>query len=369
MGAQAPGLGDVNDTEDTGIEVRSMDTVSAFQIQKSTTVREAMRRLDQTARKILFVCEDGVLLAALTDGDIRRHLLHGGGLEDQVILAANRNPRTVRDWAEAAQLLQAEDYLAVPVVGADGSVLDIVFASEESAPPPPRLGLPVVIMAGGKGARLDPYTRVLPKPLIPVGDYPIIEHIMRQFESYGCPAFHVIVNYKKQLMKAYFNESSQHYDVTWYDEDRPLGTGGGLYLLKETLKETFFLTNCDVLLRSDYADMLKFHRDHGNAITMIGVYKTLTIPYGVVDIGTNGVIEAMREKPELSFLTNTGIYIVEPQVLEDIPDYTVLSFPEIIEMQRQKGNKVAVYPVSEEEWMDMGQLTELEDMRQRLYGK
>lgn len=343
-----------------------MKTISALQIKKSITVQEAMRQLDQTARKILFVCEGSVLLGTLTDGDIRRHLLQSGSLDDQVIRAANRNPRSAKNRAEAVRLLRAEGYPAVPVIGCHGDLIDVVFAADNSAPPLPKLDLPVVIMAGGKGTRLDPYTRVLPKPLIPVGDYPIIEHIMRQFKDYGCSAFHVIVNYKKQLMKAYFNESSQPYDVTWYDEDQPLGTGGGLYLLKGTMKETFFLTNCDILLRSDYADMLQFHRDHGNAITMIGAHKTLTIPYGVVDIGMNGVIENMREKPELSFLTNTGMYIVEPQVLEDIPDHTVLGFPEIIEMQRQKGNKVAVYPVSEEEWMDMGQLTELQRMDYKL---
>ena len=132
------------------------------------------------------------------------------------------------------------------------------------------------------------------------------------------------------------------------------------------MKETFFLTNCDILLRSDYADMLKFHRDHGNVITMVGAYKSLTIPYGVVDVGDDGVIETMREKPELSFLTNAGMYIVEPEVLADIPDDTIITFPEIMEMQRKKGRKVAVYPVSEEEWLDMGQLDELRRMEKTL---
>lgn len=343
-----------------------MKTISAFLIEQSTAIRDAMRQLDQTARKILFVCEDRVLLGTLTDGDIRRHLLHGGSMDDAAIAAANQKPMTAKNRMEALQLLKTMDCLAIPVTGQDGKLNDIVFAPDESIPALPKLGLPVVIMAGGRGTRLDPYTRILPKPLIPVGDYPIIEHIMRQFEEYGCSDFHVIVNYKKQLMKAYFNESSRRYDVTWYDEDQPLGTGGGLFLLKGVMKETFFLTNCDILLRSDYADMLKFHRSHGNMITMVGAYKTLTIPYGVVDIGNDGVIEAMREKPDLSFLTNTGMYLVEPQVLEDIPDHMVLGFPEIIEMQCQKGNKVAVYPVSEEEWMDMGQMDELRRMEKRL---
>lgn len=346
-----------------------MEKISILQIKKSTTIRDAMRKLNQTARKILFVCEGSILTGTLTDGDIRRHLLQGGSMDDAAITAANQNPRTAKDQTEASQLLRTGEYPAVPVIGQDGRLMDIVFALDNPAPPLPKLNLPVVIMAGGKGTRLDPYTRIFPKPLIPVGDYPIIEHIMRQFESYDCSDFHVIVNYKKQLMKAYFNESSQHYNVTWYDEEQPLGTGGGLYLLKGTMKGTFFFTNCDILLRSDYADMLKFHRSHSNAVTMIGAYKTLTIPYGVVDIGNDGIIEAIREKPELSFLTNTGMYIVEPQVLDDIPDNTAISFPEIIEMQRRNGNKVAVYPVTEEEWMDMGQLTELEDMRQRLYEK
>lgn len=343
-----------------------MKTLSVVCIEKGKTIQDAMKQLDQTARKILLVCENGILVGTLTDGDIRRHLLCGGEMSDEVIVAANRTPQTAKDRKEALELLQTENYPAVPVVGRDGKLTDAVFLAKEPGLTCPKLGLPVVIMAGGKGTRLDPYTRVLPKPLIPVGDLPIIEHIMQRFESYGCFNFHVIVNYKKQLMKAYFNESSQHHNVTWYDEDQPLGTGGGLYLLKGQIKETFFFTNCDILLRSDYTGILQFHRAHGNAITMVGAYKTLTIPYGVIDIGSGGMIESMREKPELSFLTNTGMYIVEPQVLEDIQDNVSISFPEIIAAQREKGNKAAVYPVSEEEWMDMGQLTELRKMEDRL---
>ena len=337
-------------------------------IEPSKTICDAMKQLEKTGRKVLFVCQNDTFVGTLTDGDVRRHLLSGGNINDEVSFAANRCPKTAESRREASELLYAHSYPAIPIVGENHRLVDIVLAPDFSKPALPKLGLPVVIMAGGKGTRLDPYTRILPKPLIPVGDLPIIEHIMRQFENYGCPAFHVIVNYKKQLIKAYFNESSQHYDVTWYDEAQPLGTGGGLYLLKGQMEESFFLTNCDILLHSDYADMLKFHREHSNVITMIGAYKTLTIPYGVVDVGTGGTIEAMREKPELSFLTNTGMYIVEPQVLEDIPSNRVISFPEIIELERQTGNKVAVYPVGEDEWMDMGQLTELREMETKLTG-
>ena len=139
--------------------------------------------------------------------------------------------------------------------------------------------------------------------------------------------------------------------------------------MKGKLDRTFFFTSCDTLLLSDYESMLRFHRENHNVITMICAWKNVTIPYGIVEMGKNGAIEQMREKPELSFLTNTSIYIVEPQVLEDIPENTPITFPEVIQMQMDRGRKTAAFPVSESEWLDMGQLSELEKMRERLYGK
>jgi len=335
-------------------------------IEKNKSIRDAMKQLDRTAKRVLFVLEDGALTGALTDGDIRRHLLNGGKMEDAAAAAANDCPVTARTREQARRLLRKNSIFAVPILGEDKTLLDIVLSPEAAQPAYPQLQTPVVIMAGGKGTRLDPYTRILPKPLIPVGDLPIIEHIMKRFLQYGCGDFHVVVNYKKQLLKAYFSENEKRYQVSWYDETQPLGTGGGLSLLRGRLRETFFFTNCDILLLSDYADMLEFHRKSGNAITMAGAYKNLTLPYGVLKTGTGGVIKEIREKPELSFLTNTGMYIVEPEVLEDIQDNVPRGFPDIIEGQRQKGRKAAVYPVSEDEWLDMGQLTELEKMRERL---
>ncbi len=227
----------------------------------------------------------------------------------------------------------------------------------------------MVINAGGKGTRLDPYTKVLPKPLIPVGDLPIIEHIMREYLSYSCDEFHIIVNYKKDLMKAYFADNDNHYNITWYDEEKPLGSGGGLSLLRGKFDSTFFFANCDALLTANYESMINFHKENNNVITMMCAYKNINIPYGVVDIGANGSIKEMREKPLMSFLTNTGIYIVEPEVIDDIEDGVPMGFPDIIELERKKGKKVAVFPVSESDWMDMGQLPELEKMRIKLYGE
>lgn len=339
-------------------------------IAYTETVRDAMRQLDLTSKKILFVVEKQRLCGTLTDGDVRRFLLVGGKLDAPVMDATHRRPKTARTVKEARSLLISEGghLTAVPVVDAEGKLLDIVLEPEKSDPPLPQLDLPVVIMAGGMGKRLDPYTRILPKPLIPVGDLPIIEHIMQRFLRYGCTEFHIVVNYKKELIKAYFSDSHQDYCIHWYDEETPLGTGGGLSLLKGQMDRTFFFTNCDILLRSDYAKMVEFHWTGGNAVTIVGACKNLTIPYGIVETGEEGVITAFREKPELSFLTNTGLYLVEPEVLEDIPRDSPQGFPDIIEAQRQKGCRIAVFSVSEEEWLDMGQMDELERMRERLYG-
>lgn len=336
---------------------------------ESLTVLQAMEQIDRNTCGILFITEKDKLVGCLTDGDIRRHLLSGGNLQDNVVVAVNKNPKVAHNWDEAATLFHKKNYIAIPVVDEQGCITSIYLGDGEVEVPKVSLNIPVVINAGGKGTRLDPYTRVLPKPLIPVGELPIIEHIMHRFTCYDCKRFHIIVNYKKAIMKGYFAEGEGKYDIAWYEEKRPLGTGGGLTLLKGNLHETFFFTNCDNLLLSNYDSILRFHREHNNVITMICAFKNVQIPYGVVEMGLDGIIQEMKEKPHFSFLANTGIYVVEPEVIDDMQEGVAIGFPDVVEQQKAKGRKVAVYPVSENDWLDMGQMPELEKMRKRLYGE
>ncbi len=337
-------------------------------VSGKTTICDAMRIVDKNDIKILIVAANNKVVGTLTDGDIRRFLFKGGTLDDAVEKAANTSPKVAKNRRQAVELYNRLYYIAIPIVNEAGEITDIYAGEDSPEKPIKKIDLPVVINAGGRGTRLDPFTRVLPKPLIPVGDLPIIEHILQQFRKHGCEEFSMIVNYKKELIKTYFKESENRYQISWYDEKLPLGTGGGLSLLKGKIRNTFFFTSCDTLLLADYESMLRFHQKNGNAVTMICAWKNLSIPYGVVEMGKNGSIEQMKEKPELSFLTNTSIYIVEPDVVEDIPDNTPITFPEIIQSQKDKGRRVAAYPVSESEWLDMGQISELEKMRERLYG-
>jgi nucleotidyl transferase len=347
------------------------EVIKQFIGKEDLTIIEAMQLIDKNTFGILFLIdESGKLTGCITDGDIRRFLLRGGKMESMAYEAAEHNPKYASSLKEAKSQYHKKNYIVIPILDCDGSIVDL-YCGDPQLQKKARvsLNIPVVINAGGKGTRLDPFTKVLPKPLIPVGELPIIELIMKEYQSYACNAFHIIVNYKKDLIKAYFHDSDNAYNIMWHDEEKPLGTGGGLSLLRGKLKSTFFFANCDALLTANYESMIKFHKEQKNVITMICAYKNINIPYGVIEMGKQGVIESMKEKPIISFLTNTGIYIVEPEVIDDIGDDEVIGFPDIIEREQKKGRKVAVFPVSENDWMDMGQLPELEKMRIKMYGE
>ncbi len=347
-----------------------MDDMKRFIGRDTLTVSEAMQQIDKNTNGILFLVDiDNRLVGCITDGDIRRYLLAGGKMDGKAFDAANKSPKTAKSMDDARVLYHKKNFVAIPIIDDKGMISALYNGEGHEVRQRNAIDLPVVVNAGGKGTRLDPFTRILPKPLIPVGEIPIIEHIMKEYQSYNCNDFHIIVNYKRELMKAYFADNENKYNITWYDEEKPLGTGGGLSLLRGKFTGTFFFTNCDALLTANYESMVKFHQENGNIITMVCAYKNLNIPYGVVEMGVNGKIKGMKEKPLLSFLTNTGIYIVEPQVIDDIENGVPIGFPDIVELQRRKGRKVAVFPVGENDWMDMGQLPELEKMRVKLYGE
>ena len=347
-----------------------MDIID-FLIDEQKTMIEAMHQLDTIAKKVLFVLKDKKFVAAITDGDIRRWILKKGNLDAKVMEIANYNPKYIyqKDKNKAKEYMKQLSIEAIPIVDEDMNIISIVSWNDEEVETKKELDIPVVIMAGGLGTRLYPYTKVLPKPLIPIGEIPIAEHIINRFNNCGCKNFHLIVNHKKNMIKAYFNEIEKDYSVDYVDEDRPLGTGGGLSLLKGKINKTFILSNCDILIDENYEKIYEYHKKEKNLITMICSLKNIKIPYGVINIGENGEIDSMKEKPEVSFFTNTGVYIVEPKVIEELDEDKAIGFPDIVEKYKNAGEKIGVYPISENSWMDMGQLDEMEEMRKRLYGE
>ena len=339
-----------------------------YLIKKDLPIKDAMKKIDSTKPKILFVTENEKLIGALTDGDVRRYLLSGGKVDDPVEKACNKKPKRVAHSLDEAISMLDKNFIAIPILDKDGNLRDIYTGNRTKSSKKKKIDIPVVINAGGKGTRLDPFTKILPKPLIPVGDLPIIEHIMRRYEEAGCKDFHIIVNYKKELIKSYFKEIEKEYCIHWADENEPLGTGGGLSLLKNKLKDTFFFICCDSLILTDYSDIVEFHKKNKNDITMICARKKVVIPYGIVNEDKD-VLTSIEEKPEFSFLTNTAMYLIEPSVLKDMKKNTRIDFPDFIKEEKEKGKKIGVYTVDEDDWLDMGQMSELEKMRIRLYGE
>ncbi len=344
--------------------------VKDFLIDEECTIIEAMNQLDIVAKKVLFVLRDAKFVGAITDGDIRRWILKKGNLDAKIKQIANYNPKFLylKDKIIAKEYMKKYSIEAIPIVDKNKNIVSVASWNDEEFETKKNLDIPVVIMAGGLGTRLYPYTKILPKPLIPIGEIPITEHIINRFYKYGCENFYLIVNHKKNMIKAYFNEIEKDYSITYIDEDKPLGTGGGLSLLKGKIDTTFILSNCDILIEEDYEKIYQYHKKEKNLITMICSLKNIKIPYGVIEIGENGEIDNMREKPEISFFTNTGVYIVEPEVISGLKEEAI-GFPDIIEKYKITGEKIGIYPISENAWMDMGQLDGMEEMRKRLEEK
>lgn len=342
--------------------------IQDFIVMEDSTVLEVMKRIDKNAKGIAFLCRNDQLVATVTDGDIRRYILKNGDLDKPIREIANYHPKYIVNEEVVDYLAYMKRYsiTALPVVNKDHKILTIRFLYDNKPLRNSNLDVPVVIMAGGKGTRLYPFTQILPKPLIPINDRTITEIIMDHFEAFGCRHFDMIVNYKKNFIKSFFLDNETKRDIDFIEESDYYGTGGGLRLLSGRYKDSFFVTNCDILVEEDYSEILKYHKEQGNIITIVSATKNTIIPYGTIELNAQGHVIKLVEKPSFSFLTNTGLYILEPAFLERIPENTFVHITELIQACIDRGEKVGIYPISEYAWMDMGQMEELERMRERL---
>jgi len=249
----------------------------------------------------------------------------------------------------------------MPVVDDDGKLVNVYFWKDlfkNQIQERDLLSLPVVIMAGGKGTRLKPLTNVIPKPLIPIGKKTILEEIMDQFESIGCKEFHMSVNYKYDMIEYYLSQLDHKYNISFFREEKPLGTIGSVSLLKNKITTPFFVSNCDIIIDQDYRDVYEYHQNNGNDITIVTAVKNYAIPYGVIETGDNGVMTGLSEKPEFSYMINTGVYILQPELINEIPEGEFFHITHLMDKVRTRGGKVGCFPVSNGSWKDMGEWPE-----------
>lgn len=330
-------------------------------IKVSSSILEALKLMDSSKTKLLFVFEDNKFEGLLTIGDIQRAILQDVNLTETISTILDKNKiyasvnESVEEIKKKMTRLRAE---CMPVVDENGNLVKIYSWKElfgsNAQNVRTKLNLPVVIMAGGLGSRLAPLTNIYPKPLIPIGEKTIVETIMDKFVSYNCHDFYMSVNYKADTIKNYFDFiNNPEYNISYFQEEKPMGTAGSLRLLKDKINSTFFVSNCDILIEDDYSSILNYHHNNNNELTVVAAVKTISIPYGTIITGENGILESIEEKPTLTFKINTGLYILEPSLLEDIPD-EFFHITNLMELLKRQNRRVGVYPISQNDWKDMG---------------
>ncbi len=346
--------------------------IQDFFVDSCATVSDAIKVLDKMAKRIVLVTESNKLLGTITDGDFRRWILAGGKLSGLAVNIMNRNPICIQLGEEykANEIFKDHEVDALPIIDSEGNVVNMFFYKEELMKKHrckhALNNIPVVIMAGGKGTRLHPYTKVLPKPLIPIGEKTIIDRIIDRFCEFGCNEFYITVNYKKNMIKAYLDDQHRDIKINYIEEDKFLGTAGSLSLIREKIKGTFILSNCDILVDANYEELIQHHKDSANKITIVSSLKRFTVPYGVIDVIKGGGINKIIEKPEFSYQVNTGVYVLEPEVLYDVPEDKFYNMTELLDKYIVEDREIGIYPITSNCWSDMGEISEMEGMLKQL---
>ena len=345
--------------------MNTKDKILKRTIAPNASLLEAMKKMDASCVKTLLVFDGKKFLGMLTIGDIQRTIIKNISLNSciQDVLCKDKIYASPEDSVESIKkqmkILRAE---CMPVVDKNGNFVNAFFWSDffkaENGVAREKINLPVVIMAGGKGTRLKPITNVIPKPLIPIGDKTILEEIMDQFENIGCKQFYMSVNYKSDMMRFYLDQLEHKYSIDFFEEAKPLGTIGSVSLLKGKINTPFFVSNCDIMIDQDYRDVYDYHKQNKNDLTIVTAVKSIRIPYGVIDTGDDGLMTGLREKPEITYMINTGVYLLNPGLIDEIPEGEFFHITHLMEKVKSRGGRVGCFPVSEGSWRDMGEWPE-----------
>ncbi len=333
-------------------------------IDHNEKINNALNYLNNNQDKCLVVInKKNKLIGTLTDGDIRRSILKGVSFKQSIKNIINKKPFFIKlkksEKNKEINITKSifKNYSVIPVVDSKKILIKIItsklskysnkkgikiFAQE----------IPVVIMAGGEGKRLLPHTAILPKPLIPYNGKSMTEHIINRFENYGFKKFILTVQYKSKLMEAYFSNMFKK-KISFIIEKKPLGTAGSLKKLQKKI-ESFFVINCDTLINCDYISLLNFHNENKNDLTIVASKKIERLKYGSCEIQKNGILKKIKEKPEVSFLANTGCYLFNSRILKLIKKNEKLDMNTFIERAISKKYKIRVFPIQESEWLDLG---------------
>lgn len=335
------------------------------------TIKDALIKINNNLQKCLIVIDkNNKLKGTLTDGNIRRGFLLGLSLDSEINkIYTKKNIIFIKDkdfcLADAKKTLIKNYYNTyigvIPIIDANRKVIDFFTKDSVFITNKNYNKNKVIIMAGGKGSRLRPFTNSLPKPLIPIGNKTALERIVDNFKDNGFNHFYFSINYKSKLIKAYIQELKQQKNIkiNFIEEKFPLGTAGSLKLLNKSIRNDFFVINCDSLIKVDFLNIINYHKLHNNFITVVVSMKNIEVPYGIFNIKKNGRFSKIIEKPNYKHLVNIGLYVINPKILKLIPKNKKFDFNELIYNAKKNKFKVGLFPIEDDKWIDVGKWSEI----------
>lgn len=324
-------------------------------ISSMESVRTALLKLDALASDaILFVVDvNNKLLGSLTDGDLRRGFIKGLGFEDPLMSYIQPKPSYIIEDENAMNKLEeykAKNFKIVPILNRDHQITDIINFRETSTIIP----ADAVLMAGGEGKRLRPLTENTPKPLLKVGDKPIIEYNIDRLGKVGVKNIHLSVNYLADQLKEYFQDgSSKKLNLRYVQEDKPLGTIGSVLLVEDFKHEDIIVMNSDLLTNIDFADFFKIFKDSDADMAVAATSYHVDIPYAVLEVDNTNAVKSLKEKPRYTYYSNAGIYILKKELLKMIPQDTFFDITDLMDKILEMNLKLVTYPINGY-WLDIG---------------
>ena len=347
--------------------------LNKYLIAKNKKVKDALILIDKNGERTCFVIDEKKrLLGSLTDGDIRRNIYkRKKNINEKVYKFCNKKTKYLIhdnfDKKKVKQIFIRRRIDIIPVVDDKKRIVEVILKSENFGIKQKKKtdktsalsNTKVVIMAGGKGQRLDPITKIFPKPLVPLKDKTAIENILDSFLKFGVKKFYFILNFKSDLIKAYFsNKPAIKQKIKYLSENKPLGTAGGLEKLKRKISGNFIVSNCDVIFDFNFKELMRYHLRKKNDLTLVTSNQTSILPYGVCTINSKKELLNIQEKPKYKHLITTGLYVFNSKILDLIPRNKFLDMNNFITILKKRKKKIGTFKINKSKWYDIGQLRE-----------
>ena len=326
-------------------------------IQRGSTIKEALRLLNElSSDAILFVVDqDDILIGSLTDGDVRRGLINGYSIDDNIEIFIQENPKYLSKGERDFQKLREKNYRVLPIVDSKKRVVNVINFREVKS----YLPVDAVIMAGGKGQRLLPLTERTPKPMLKVGEKPIIEHNLDRLVLFGIDDFWISINYLGEQIESYFgNGSRKNIHISYVKENKPLGTIGAVSQIYDFKHEFVLITNSDLLTNLDYEHFFLEFLEQNADMAVVTIPYQVNIPYAVLETKEGKVLN-FKEKPTYTYFSNGGVYLVKRSLFDYLPKEEFFNATDLIDLLIKKGKKVYSYPLMGY-WLDIGNPSDFE---------